>query len=92
MAPVLKTVAASSPITISPLAGALGAEIGGVDLTRPLDEATRTAILDAFRDHVVIYFPDQALTPEQHLALTPTSPAGTGTPTAPISMRRRRPW
>jgi alpha-ketoglutarate-dependent taurine dioxygenase len=70
MAPALKPVPAASPITIHPLAGALGAEIRGVDLTRPLDDATRQAILDAFRDHVVIYFPDQALTPEQHLALS----------------------
>lgn len=54
-------------LDIRPVTGALGAEIHGVDLTRPLDEGTRRAILDAFAEHLVIWFPDQKLTPEQHL-------------------------
>ena len=55
-------------IEVQPLAGALGAEIRGVDLSRPLDEETEREILAAFRDYLVIYFPDQAITHEQHLA------------------------
>lgn len=56
-------------IQVLPLTGALGAEIRGVDLTRPLDEETREEVLAAFHRHLVIYFQGQAgLTPEQHIA------------------------
>src|SRR3546814_20259768 len=44
-----------SPIDVQPIAGALGAEIGGVDLTN-LDDETFTAIHDAFLKHSVIFF------------------------------------
>ena len=53
---------------IQPLAGALGAEILGVDLATPLDEATLAAIRHAWLDHLVIFFHDQDLTPGQFLA------------------------
>ena len=53
-------------ITVTPLAGALGAEIGGVDLAR-LDDAAFTEIHRAWLDHQVIYFRDQTLTPDEHL-------------------------
>jgi taurine dioxygenase len=52
------------------MAGALGADVGGVDLSRPLDDATFAAIERALHQHLVIFFHDQQLTPEQHLALT----------------------
>jgi taurine dioxygenase len=48
----------------------LGAEIAGVDLSRPLDEATFTAIADAFFEHQVVVFRDQALAPAQQVAFT----------------------
>jgi taurine dioxygenase len=70
MARALKSVAAGARLSISPIAGALGAEIGGADLAKPLDAETRRQILDALRDHLVIYFAGQALTPGQHLALS----------------------
>ena len=54
-------------VTVHPLAGALGAEIRGIDLAKPLDDAARAAIFEAFQQHLVVYFPDQILTPEQHL-------------------------
>ena len=60
----------SVQIAIHPVAGALGAEISGVDLSRPLDDATFGAIERALHDYLVIFFHDQRLTPEQHLALT----------------------
>ncbi|HUT48233.1 MAG TPA: TauD/TfdA family dioxygenase [Alphaproteobacteria bacterium] len=47
---------------------ALGAEIGGVDLAGPLDDATIAAIRQALLDHLVIFFRDQTITPAQHLA------------------------
>jgi taurine dioxygenase len=55
-------------IAVRPLTGALGAEIGDVDLSRPLDDATAREIRDAFRDHLVIYFPDQPIDHDRHLA------------------------
>ena len=53
-------------IDVRPMAGACGAEISGVDLSEPLDDATFAEINRAFLDHQVIFFRDQHLTPEQH--------------------------
>lgn len=52
------------------MAGALGADVAGVDLSPPLDDATFGAIERALHEYLVIFFHDQELTPEQHLALT----------------------
>ncbi len=41
--------------------GPLGAEIGGVDISRPLDAATVAAITAAWHAHLVLVFRDQAL-------------------------------
>jgi taurine dioxygenase len=57
-------------IEAHPMAGALGADIGDVDLSRPLDDTAFGAIERALHDHLVIFFHDQELTPEQHLAFT----------------------
>jgi len=55
-------------LSVSPFNGALGAEIGGVDLASPLPAETFAEIRRALGDHGVIVFRDQRLTPEQHLA------------------------
>ena len=55
-------------LEIEPLSGALGAEIRGVDLSRPLDETTVAEIRQALLNHLVIFFRDQDITPAQHLA------------------------
>ena len=52
-----------------PLSGAIGAEIGGVDLARELDAATVGAIRQVWLDHLVIFFHDQDLPPARLLAL-----------------------
>lgn len=57
-------------IEVRPIAGALGADVGGVDLCRPLDDSTFAEILEAFHRYQVIFFHGQSLTPEQHLALS----------------------
>jgi len=49
-------------ITVAPLAGALGAEVRGVDLLRA-DEETWDEIRAAFLDRLVLSFPDQRLGP-----------------------------
>ena len=54
-------------ISVAPLAGALGAEISGVDLTN-VDQETYAEIHRAFLAHSVIFFRDQELTPETQMA------------------------
>ena len=55
---------AAETLTIRRLAGALGAEIGGVDLSEPLDDRTIAAIRQALVEHQVVFFRDQSLTPQ----------------------------
>jgi len=50
------------------IAGALGAEIEGLDLSRDLDEAVIEEIRQAQIDHLVLFFRDQTLTMDQQLA------------------------
>lgn len=54
-------------ISVDPLAGALGAEIAGVQLGN-LSEAEFAEIHEAFLDHQVIFFRDQEITRDQHKA------------------------
>ncbi len=54
-------------IDVKPLSGAFGAEIFGVDLSRPLDNRTFSEIRQAFDGNIVIFFRDQTITPQQHL-------------------------
>ena len=54
--------------TIAPVTGALGAEIEGVDLARPLDDATVDALRAAFNENHVLFFRDQALSPTEQIA------------------------
>ena len=55
-------------IQIVPVAGALGAEIRGVDL-RVLDETTFDIVHRALVEHEVVFFRDVHLTDDEHLAL-----------------------
>ena len=57
----------NSRIDVQPTSGALGAEILGIDLSKPLDEGVVTEIRAAFNEHGVVFFRDQKLTPEQHI-------------------------
>jgi taurine dioxygenase len=60
-------------LTITPLSGALGAEIAGPDLTpldlARLDDTGFGAIHAAFLDHQVLVFRDQHLSPAEYTAL-----------------------
>jgi taurine dioxygenase len=49
------------------MAGALGAELSGVDLAADLSDETIAAIRAAFTQYQVIFFRDQTLTPEQQV-------------------------
>jgi len=55
-------------LTYSPLTPTIGVEIGGIDLRDPLDAATAAAIRQALLDWKVIFFRDQDITTDQHLA------------------------
>ncbi len=55
-------------IRVEPIAGALGAEVLDVDLSKPQDAETQKEIHDAWLAHQVIFFRDQSLTVEQHKA------------------------
>ncbi|MDP6708159.1 MAG: TauD/TfdA family dioxygenase [Alphaproteobacteria bacterium] len=57
-------------ITVVPISGAIGAEIGDVDVAAELDEATISEIRRALLEHLVIFFRDQALDVARHKAFT----------------------
>ena len=57
-----------SQLQIAPVAGACGAEITGLDLSRPLPDETITAIRDAFVEHHVVFFRGQDLDPAAQVA------------------------
>jgi len=53
---------------VIPTGDALGAEIRGVNIAKPLSDDEIARIRQAFLDHLVIFFHQQDLTPEQQLA------------------------
>jgi taurine dioxygenase len=55
-------------ITITPKSPTIGAEIGGIDLGTELSDATIGIIRQALLDYKVVFFRDQDITTEQHLA------------------------
>ena len=55
-------------ITVDKLTPLLGAEIGGIDLAQPLSDRQRDEVHRALAENLVIFFRDQILSPEQHLA------------------------
>jgi alpha-ketoglutarate-dependent taurine dioxygenase len=59
-----------SRLTVRPLHSALGAEVRGVDMRQPLDEATHQEVLAAWMQHQVLVFPGQKITDEEHVAFT----------------------
>ncbi|RZO38195.1 MAG: TauD/TfdA family dioxygenase [Rhodospirillaceae bacterium] len=50
--------------TLHKLHDSLGAEVQGLDLSKPLSPDTRKALIQAWIDHLVLLFRDQDLTPE----------------------------
>ena len=55
-------------LDISLTSGALGAMIEGIDLSQPLKDADVAEMRGALNEHGVIFFRDQKITPEQHIA------------------------
>lgn len=63
-------MSATQTISVRKLHPYLGAEVRGVDMGRPLDPATFKAVHDAWMEHLVLVFPEQRITDEQHVAFT----------------------
>ncbi len=59
---------ATSQPRIRPLAGSLGAEISGIDLSEPLSEEQFSFVHRALLEYLVIFFRDQPVGPEQQIA------------------------
>ncbi|TAJ26652.1 MAG: TauD/TfdA family dioxygenase [Reyranella sp.] len=57
-------------ITVIPRHPALGAEVRGIDMRRPMDAATRQQVIDAWTRHLVLVFPDQQISDEEHVEFT----------------------
>jgi alpha-ketoglutarate-dependent 2,4-dichlorophenoxyacetate dioxygenase len=54
-------------ITVCPVTQNFAAEIGDVDLSRPLDPPDVAAVKEAFAKYAVLIFPEQQLSQDQHL-------------------------
>ncbi len=59
----------TTDLHIRGLSGALGAEISGLDFSRPLSDAARASLLAAFHRYGVLCIRDQKLTRDSHIAL-----------------------
>jgi alpha-ketoglutarate-dependent taurine dioxygenase len=57
-------------ITVIPRHPALGAEVRGIDMRRPMDATTRRQVIDAWTQHLVLVFPDQQISDEEHVEFT----------------------
>lgn len=51
-----------SNLWIQPTGGALGADVHGIDLSQPVDDAAFQQIADAWARHLVLRFSGQKLT------------------------------
>ena len=57
-------------VTVRPSKAPLGAEILGVDLSKDIGDAVFREIVDLFHEHEVVFFRNQRLAPEQHVAFS----------------------
>jgi len=55
-------------IDVRPIAGALGAEIGGVNMAEPMGNQVFQELHDALMEHHVVFLRDQDVTPAEHVA------------------------
>ena len=69
-------------IEVRPVAGALGAEVHGVDLSGAVNADTVAEMRKAFLEHLVIFFRGQTLTPQRQLEVAgwfgAQAPSGAG--------------
>ncbi|MGH7092671.1 MAG: TauD/TfdA dioxygenase family protein, partial [Stellaceae bacterium] len=58
------------PIEVVPTGASAGAEIKGIDLSQPIDDATFARIEQAYDEYGVIFFRGQNISPKQQVAFT----------------------
>jgi len=66
--PLAEEGAPYETLTVDKLTPIIGAEIGGLDLSRPLSNRQQDEVHRALAENLVIFFRDQHITPDQHLA------------------------
>ena len=57
------------PFEVEPIGPTIGAELHGIDLSKPLDRDTFAFLEEALIDRKVIYVRNQTMTPAQHVAI-----------------------
>ena len=72
LSPPGRTPHSTTRFAVRPLSPALGAEIVGVDLSEPLDDATAPRVLDAWHEHLVLLFRDQHLSENDEVRFAET--------------------
>ncbi len=65
-----ETRSSSPPFELRPLAGSFGAQLTGLDLSEAPSPALLDALLDAWREHLVLVVRDQNIGPDQLLNLS----------------------
>ena len=60
----------ASDFKIRPLSDVLGAEVVGLDISKPLNQGTRRAVYDAFLAYKLLCFRDQCLTQDEQVAFS----------------------
>jgi taurine dioxygenase len=58
----------TSDLDVRPLTPLIGAEIHGVDISRPLGDSVVSAVRDTFNRYHVVFFRDQEMTPDEQEA------------------------
>ncbi|WP_156841685.1 TauD/TfdA dioxygenase family protein [Novosphingobium aquimarinum] len=65
----MATSTINAQITVSPLTPGIGGVVSGIDLTRPLNDGAIAELKDALADRLVLFFRDQPIDHEAHIAL-----------------------
>jgi len=63
-----RPAAGAATMKVTKLSAHIGAEVTGIDLREPVDDATQRALNAAVVEHVALVIRDQEFTPEQYLA------------------------
>ncbi len=78
----------SERLTITPLGPYIGAQVSGLDVTRPLSDNQFEQLYHAVLRHQVVFLREQAITPQQQRALACALAICIST----LSIRMRRGW
>ncbi|RKP56597.1 TauD/TfdA dioxygenase family protein [Pararobbsia silviterrae] len=64
---IIRSGVRKTSFTIDPISPMIGAEVGRIDLTMPLDDDQYAALRAALLEHKLLVFRDQDITPRQHV-------------------------